>query len=199
MTTTSEAVKRVQRQWVTEIPNDLEPTDHQEEATEISLQLLQKRSPRTASSEKVGGVGRRRLRAAASPESSPFAGGLQLLDARGGSAKGSTSSGGIQPPECPDLETGKPEALFCHYDEIFTTGNRNAASFLWSSFLFNHSASGVLDMETFKKLNNGFCAISGSPIGGESSAEISLKPVPGAFDGEEQTGVMYYCCWPCIR
>ena len=51
--------------------------------------------------------------------------------------------------------------LHREYNNIFKFGNRNAASHLWSTFLFEREAS--MSAETLEMMFSGFCAVSGSP------------------------------------
>uniref|UniRef100_A0A7S4VEP7 Uncharacterized protein n=1 Tax=Alexandrium monilatum TaxID=311494 RepID=A0A7S4VEP7_9DINO len=48
------------------------------------------------------------------------------------------------------------------YDNIFKTGNRNAASHLWSSYISKQSQD--LNASTLEHLFTGFCPVSGSPL-----------------------------------
>jgi len=79
------------------------------------------------------------------------------------------------------------------YDKIFKTGNRNAASHLWSSFLLDKSKQMTHEKLTY--MFGGFCAVSGSPVEPEefSRYRVTLEKVGGG----KQTGFMYHCCWPC--
>lgn len=95
--------------------------------------------------------------------------------------------------------TGAAGVLIKHYSKVFRTGNRNAASHLWSSFLFNQSVS--KSAAEFEDLFTGFCGISGSvvlPISAESRWRLTLQDVSGG----QHTGIMYYCTgcygWPCL-
>ena len=51
--------------------------------------------------------------------------------------------------------------LHREYGNIFRHGNRNAASHLWSTFLFDRQAS--MTAESLEMMFSGFCAVSGSP------------------------------------
>ena len=55
--------------------------------------------------------------------------------------------------------TATVQDLHREYHNIFRYGNRNAASHLWSSFIFDRSAS--LSPEKFELMFSGFCAVSG--------------------------------------
>jgi len=84
--------------------------------------------------------------------------------------------------------------LHKEYYNIFKTGNRNAASHLWSSFLLDQSKE-----MTHKKLTymfSGFCAVSGSPV--EPMERTRFRLTLDKVGGGKQTGYMYYCCWPCL-
>eukprot|EP00931_Biecheleriopsis_adriatica_P067951 TRINITY_DN42005_c0_g1_i1.p1 TRINITY_DN42005_c0_g1~~TRINITY_DN42005_c0_g1_i1.p1 ORF type:complete len:615 (+),score=134.82 TRINITY_DN42005_c0_g1_i1:66-1910(+) len=76
------------------------------------------------------------------------------------------------------------------YSNIFKSGNRNAASFKWFSFI----ASRDVSHHTFQTLNQGYCPISGSPITGENAALVTLSKVGGG----SASGVVHFCCTPCI-
>lgn len=87
------------------------------------------------------------------------------------------------------------------FQNIFPTGNRNAASHKWAGFLFNHSSS--LPISSFDAIQHSYCAVSGSPVmptDGEDSTEesnayrVTLKTV----DGARVTGLVRHCCWPCL-
>lgn len=79
------------------------------------------------------------------------------------------------------------------YNNIFKTGNRNAASHLWSSFVFNRSKG--LEADTFQHLFVAFCPVSGSPLPDDpqTSYLVTLPKVGGG----SQRGVVHHCCWPC--
>jgi hypothetical protein len=83
--------------------------------------------------------------------------------------------------------------LHGQYYNIFTTGNRNAASHLWSKFLIDNSYD--MNHETFTHMFSGFCAVSGSPVSPQDRTryKVALEKVTGG----KQTGYMYHCCWPC--
>jgi hypothetical protein len=86
------------------------------------------------------------------------------------------------------------EDLSAQYSNIFKTGNRNAASHLWASYIFNRSAS--LSKATISTLFRGFCPVSGSPIPDRpyTSYHVSLPTIGGG----NVTGITHHCCWPCI-
>lgn len=85
--------------------------------------------------------------------------------------------------------------LASHYSEIFKTGNRNAASHLWSSFILERAAS--LPASTVERLFRGFCPISGSPLPDAPHTRYGAS-VPNAATGEMISGITHHCCWPCI-
>eukprot|EP00929_Paragymnodinium_shiwhaense_P091116 TRINITY_DN51153_c0_g1_i1.p1 TRINITY_DN51153_c0_g1~~TRINITY_DN51153_c0_g1_i1.p1 ORF type:complete len:323 (+),score=55.69 TRINITY_DN51153_c0_g1_i1:80-1048(+) len=91
------------------------------------------------------------------------------------------------------------QVLSNSYNDVFKTGNRNSASHLWSSFIFNRSSS--LSTSVLEDLFTGFCAVSGSvvvPISRESRWRLTLQDV----NGVPHKGFMYYCTgcmgWPCL-
>jgi hypothetical protein len=82
--------------------------------------------------------------------------------------------------------------LYNQYESVFPTGNRNAASFKWFSYIVKCAKE--VGPATFETLGKGFCAISGSPISGGNSAKVKLNRV----DGGSTIGAFHYCCDPCI-
>lgn len=86
------------------------------------------------------------------------------------------------------------EDLVARYGEVFSTGNRNAASHLWTSYILEH-ASGC-DAETVEALFRGFCPVSGSPLPDDprTQYQVLLRKVGGG----EVEGIAHICCWPCI-
>merc|ERR1719163_212526 len=72
-----------------------------------------------------------------------------------------------------------PSKLHSQYSAIFKTGNRNAASHLWFSFVSQHSKT--MSQDTFLQVSASFCAISGSPVSPASSRiyKTSLPLVTG--------------------
>ena len=74
------------------------------------------------------------------------------------------------------------------------TGNRNAASHLWSTFILERSRQ--LSHKTFTKLFGGFCAVSGSPVQPTDYNKYRLNLAQ--LGGGRRTGFMHYCCWPCV-
>merc|ERR1719295_99087 len=72
--------------------------------------------------------------------------------------------------------------LHGNYHEIFhRSGNRNAASHLWASYILDRSTS--FTSEEITNLFGGFCPISGSPV----------RP-----SAQSITGSVSVCCWPCV-
>ena len=84
--------------------------------------------------------------------------------------------------------------LHREYNNIFRHGNRNAASHLWSTFIFERSHG--LSPSTLEMLFTGFCAVSGSPTrpSDYTRYRLTLPLVSGGIT----SGYMYYCCWPCV-
>lgn len=80
------------------------------------------------------------------------------------------------------------------YYDIFKTGNRNAASHLWTSFILQRSDE--CDMDTLDAMFRSFCPISGSPLpdAPHTQYSVSLRKVGGG----EVEGISHHCCWPCI-
>ena len=86
--------------------------------------------------------------------------------------------------------------LHNEYWDIFAeSGNRNAASHLWVSFLVDRGGS--MDTATFETMFSGFCPVSGSPVSnGRSPYQLSVK---SAVEGQpSKTGFVYFCCSPCV-
>ena len=84
--------------------------------------------------------------------------------------------------------------LHREYNHIFKFGNRNAASHLWSTFLFDRASH--MTASTLEMMFSGFCAVSGSPTRPSDYTRYRLTlPVVG---GGTASGYMYYCCWPCV-
>lgn len=84
--------------------------------------------------------------------------------------------------------------LSAHYQDIFKTGNRNAASHLWTKFILDRA--GKLDAETLTRLFRGFCPVSGSPLPDDPHTRYTMTlPLVG---GGRITGISHHCCWPCV-
>jgi len=86
--------------------------------------------------------------------------------------------------------------LHNEYWDIFAeSGNRNAASHLWVSFLVDRGGS--MDTGTFETMFSGFCPVSGSPVSnGRSPYQVEVK---SAVEGKAAiTGFIYFCCSPCV-
>jgi len=82
-----------------------------------------------------------------------------------------------------------------HYGDVFKSGNRNAASFLWSSYVLDRAES--LPAQIVETLNRGFCPISGSPLPDEPHTRYKVA-LPQVNSAEMLTGITHLCCWPCI-
>lgn len=80
------------------------------------------------------------------------------------------------------------------YYNIFKSGNRNAASHLWSSFLLDRSHE--MNQQKLTYFFSGFCGVSGSPL--EPLDRTRYRLTLDKVGGGKQTGYMYYCCWPCL-
>jgi hypothetical protein len=91
------------------------------------------------------------------------------------------------------LETA--DDLHNQYYTIFPSGNRNAASHRWATYVLERS--GEMTDPTFRNVMSGFCAVSGSPVYA-SSAKRWKMTLPLVGTGEEVTGMMYFCCAPCV-
>lgn len=84
------------------------------------------------------------------------------------------------------------DGLGSQYNNIFKTGNRNAASFRW--FTYIATCAEQVGQAAFESMGTGFCPISGSPINGLNAATVTL----GKVGGGSTTGIMHFCCSPCI-
>jgi hypothetical protein len=94
----------------------------------------------------------------------------------------------------PQYELNTVHDLSKNYYHIFTSGNRNAASHLWTKFILDRASDmSAVKLET---MFHGFCAISGSPLPDLSRTEykVSLPKIGGGF----VNGVTRHCCWPCV-
>ena len=86
--------------------------------------------------------------------------------------------------------------LHSHYGEIFRTGNRNAASHMWASWILAQAHQ--LSSADLERLFSGFCPVSGSPVNPSEYNTYHYKLrslVPGA---EHASGFMHHCCAPCV-
>jgi len=104
-------------------------------------------------------------------------------------------------PERPSLRKmsdtlQNPQQLIDKYYDIFKTGNRNAASHLWTSYVLQRSST--MTDSTIQNVFKGFCAISGSPISNGDSAGRIYKVTLANVLGQNVTGVVRHCCWPCV-
>merc|ERR1719487_1075495 len=92
-----------------------------------------------------------------------------------------------------------PEDLHSQYGAIFAaSGNRNAASHKWATFLFDHAAN--MNKADFDAVSHGYCAISGSPVSPMGGAALNLYKVSlqSASGGGSVPGYVRHCCYPCI-
>lgn len=95
---------------------------------------------------------------------------------------------------CSDIVLNGPHDLSDQYFSIFKTGNRNAASHLWVSFVLERASS--MSADTLHNVLKGFCPVSGSvlPDDPRTMYKVTLPRV----NGGKVTGVARHCCWPCI-
>ena len=100
-------------------------------------------------------------------------GGDEFRIASGGAVEGVEGAGApTEPPAPPETLPAPPPQhgwngkrvrdLHKEYRNIFSSGNRNAASHKWASFLIQRSAS--LGVAKLAEMFSGFCAVSGSPV-----------------------------------
>jgi hypothetical protein len=87
-----------------------------------------------------------------------------------------------------------PEQLHDAYFEIFPSGNRNAASYKWFTYIKNKKEKEKKTFD-FEHLNKFYCPISGSPTGGSTLAKVTL---PQAAAQDEKSGSFSFCCSPCV-
>lgn len=87
--------------------------------------------------------------------------------------------------------------LHSQYKNIFQTGNRNAASHLWFSFILKNA--GIMPESEFLTLSSSFCPVSGSPLHQSLPADrVTYKTsLPLVMGGGAISGYMHFCCWPC--
>jgi len=111
------------------------------------------------------------------------------------------SSAGVAIPAIPaepwvpaTKSNGDVTDLHHEYNRIFTHGNRNAASHLWSTFLLERSTQ--MTRERLEMFFTGFCAVSGSPVRPNDYNRYRL--MLGKVGGGHVSGFMHYCCWPCV-
>lgn len=86
------------------------------------------------------------------------------------------------------------EDLTSKYETIFPSGNRNAASHLWASFIL--ARAGQLSKATVETLFRGFCPVSGSPL--PDVPHTRYHSTLHRTDGSAVEGITHHCCWPCI-
>jgi len=94
---------------------------------------------------------------------------------------------------CAALET--PDELHNKYYTIFPSGNRNAASHRWATYVLERSEE--MTDATFRNLFSSFCSVSGSPVYA-SPAKRWKMTLPLVGKDESVTGMMYFCCAPCV-
>lgn len=90
------------------------------------------------------------------------------------------------------------------YENVFPSGNRNAAAFVWSHWLLGKSHE--FSAEKFQKLFSMFCGVSGAYLSPDEGAfpqqharwRLTLDQVTGG----QRKGFMFYCTgckgWPCL-
>lgn len=119
-------------------------------------------------------------------------GGVNLAPAKECLVKKCGQASATSPSPPPSLTT--PQQLWAMYSNIFTSGNRNAASHLWFTYVFERSSS--MSRDVFLKLSSSYCAISGSPVNPRAAAIFGTS-LPVVTGGSSVAGYMYHCCWPC--
>lgn len=102
----------------------------------------------------------------------------------------------VDPASVPRWDGTTVEDLRNEYGNIFLHGNRNAASHRWASFLLDRAAQ--MPTERLLHLFSGFCAVSGSPVRPTDYSRYKLTLKSVVADQPQQSGFMYYCCWPCV-
>lgn len=94
---------------------------------------------------------------------------------------------------CAALET--PDELHNQYYTIFPSGNRNAASHRWATYVLERSEA--MPDATLRNLFSSFCSVSGSPVY-PSPAKRWKMTLPQVGKDQPITGMMYFCCSPCV-
>jgi len=94
------------------------------------------------------------------------------------------------------------------YWQIFPrTGNRNAASHIWTTYVIDKVKGGTHTEDEIYKLFSSFCPVSGSIVTPTPSWNLwtglkvkeSARPSWRPYQIElPATGSVYTCCWPCI-
>lgn len=87
------------------------------------------------------------------------------------------------------------DELFDLYNEIFPHGNRNAASHRWANFVLEEATD--LTVAEIEYLFGSFCPVSGSPISANRPGKSWELTLPD-LQGEDLTGVVNFCCEPCV-
>jgi len=82
-----------------------------------------------------------------------------------------------------------------HYNEIFPSNNRNAASHLWSSWIMNKAPQ--LGSAEFNTLFSGFCPVSGSPVSPTDYNTYAYR-LSSLASNSHAEGLMHHCCAPCV-
>jgi len=88
----------------------------------------------------------------------------------------------------------EPEDLRDNYMNIFKSGNRNAASHLWTDFVLQHATS--LPEKAVLRAFKFFCAVSGSFL--PDDPRTMYKVVLPRVTGGNTSGAVRHCCWPCV-
>merc|ERR1711907_10042 len=96
--------------------------------------------------------------------------------------------------QCTTWQGESHRDLWQEYNNIFKHGNRNAASHLWSAFLLDNA--GGMTASRLEHLSAGYCAVSGSPV--TPSQYTRYRMTLPTVTGGNATGLVYYCCWPCV-
>jgi hypothetical protein len=102
----------------------------------------------------------------------------------------------VDPASVPRWDGTTVEDLRNEYGNIFRHGNRNAASHRWATFLLDRAPQ--MPMERLVHLFSGFCAVSGSPVRPTDYSRYKLTLKSVVAGQPQQSGFMYYCCWPCV-
>mmetsp|Transcript_23985 Transcript_23985/g.46059 ORF Transcript_23985/g.46059 Transcript_23985/m.46059 type:complete len:352 (-) Transcript_23985:332-1387(-) len=88
----------------------------------------------------------------------------------------------------------EPDDLRDNYLHIFKSGNRNAASHLWTDFVLQRANS--LPEKAVLRAFKFFCAVSGSLL--PDDPRTIYKVVLPRVTGGNVSGTVHHCCWPCI-
>lgn len=87
------------------------------------------------------------------------------------------------------------EVVWEAFESVFPTGNRNAASHRWASYVLDHASR--LSPDQLRFYFQSFCPVSGSIVRPrrENRFRVSLPMADGTGEAD---GYLHFCCWPCV-